>query len=335
MPTGQKRRPSMRDVARAAGVSQTTVSFVINDVPEVHIPQATRDRVWAEVTRLGYRPNAIARGLRRDATDTIGFVLGEVAMSPSTGGTIQGAQDAAWARGKLLLLVTTGGEPAVEARAIAMLVDRHVDGIVFATMHRRVVEPARHLREVPAVLLDAEAADASLPSVVPDDVSAAVAATSVMLDAGRHRIGFLTSSDPTPAACHRLAGYRRALEARGLPFDDDLVRAGGYRAAHALLGSDDAPTGLLCFDDQIAMGAYQALADRNLEVPEDAAVVGFDDHDLIAPCLRPRLSTFAIPHYDMGRWAVEHLLDLIEGSSTDRTVVQHRMPCPYVARESV
>jgi LacI family transcriptional regulator len=325
----------MRDVARVAGVSQTTVSFVINDVPDVHIPQATRDRVWAAVTRLGYRPNAIARGLRRDATDTIGFVSDEIATTPSTGRMIQGAHDAAWARDKLLLLVRTGGDPAVEARALAMLVDRRVDGIVYAAMHRRVVEPGRQLREVPAVLLDAEAADASLPSVVPDDESAAVAATSVMLDAGRRRIGFLTSPAPTPAASRRLAGYRRALEARGLPFDDGLVRAGGYRAAHALLGSEDAPTGLLCFDDQVALGAYQALADRNLEVPEDAAVVGFDDHDLIAPCLRPGLSTFALPHYDMGRWAVEHLLDLIQGSSTDRAVVQHRMPCPYVARESV
>jgi LacI family transcriptional regulator, galactose operon repressor len=325
----------MRDVARVAGVSQTTVSFVINDVPEVHISQATRDRVWAAVTRLGYRPNAIARDLRRDATDTIGFVLDEAATAPSTGRMIQGAQEAAWEQGKLLLLVGTGGDPAVEARALAMLVDRRVDGIVYATVQRRVVEPGRQLREVPAVLLDAEAADASLPSVVPDDESAAVAATSVMLDAGRRRIAFLNSSDPTTAVSRRLAGYRRALEARGVPFDDGLVRAGGYRAAHALLGSEDAPTGLLCFDDQIAMGAYQALADRNLEVPDDAAVVGFDDHALIAPYLRPRLSTFALPHYEMGRWAVEHLIDLIEGSSTDRTVVQHRLPCRYVARESV
>jgi LacI family transcriptional regulator len=322
----------MRDVARVAGVSQTTVSFVMNDVPEVQIPQATRDRVWAAVRDLGYRPNAIARGLRRDATDTIGFVSD--GATPPAGQMLQGAQDAAWERGKLLLLVSTGGDPAVEARALAMLVDRRVDGIVYATTRRRVVEPGRPLREVPAVLLDAEAADASLPSVVPDDESAAVAATSALLDAGRRRIAFLNSSDPTPAASRRLAGYRRALEARGLPFDAGLVRAGGYRAAHALLGSEDAPTGLLCFDDQIALGAYQAVADRNLEVPADAAVVGFDDHDLIAPCLRPGLSTFALPHYDMGRWAVEHLLDLFDGSNTD-SPVQHRMPCPYVARESV
>jgi len=328
----------MRDVARVAGVSQTTVSFVINDVPEVHIPQATRERVWAAVTRLGYRPNAIARGLRRDATDTIGFVSNDVAATPFAGRMIQGAQDAAWERGKLLLLVTTGGDPAVEARALAMLVDRRVDGIMYASMDQSVVEPGRQLRELPAVLLDAETVDGSLPSVVPDEESGAFAATSVMLDAGRSRIAFLNCADPTPAAARRLAGFRRALEERGLPFDGAFVRScpavngSGYRAAWALLGEDEAPTGLLCFNSQIAIGAYQALADRKLDVPEDAAVVGFDDHELIAPCLRPGLSTVALPHYEMGRWAVEHLLEVIAGSTPG---VQHRMPCRYVARESV
>ena len=343
MPTGHTRRPSMRDVARVAGVSQTTVSFVINDVPDSHIPQATRERVWAAVERLGYRPNAIARGLRRDTTDTIGFVSDEVATTPFSGRMLLGAQDAAWERGKLLLLVNTAGEPAVESRALATLVDRRVDGIVYATMCHRVVEPGRQLRELPAVLLDAEAADASLPSVVPDEESAAYAATSVMLDAGRRRIGFLNSTDPSLAAFGRLAGYRRAVQARGLPFDESLVRScravegGGYEAARALLGVDDPPTALLCFNDQIAIGAYQALSDSNLHVPRDTAVVSFDDHELIAPCLRPALSTVAVPHYEMGRWAVEHLLELIEGSMPDgdAPVVQHRMRCRYVARESV
>src|SRR5919106_3191837 len=124
MPTGHTRRPSMRDVARVAGVSQTTVSFVINDVPDAHIPKATRERVWAAVKRLGYRPNAIARGLRRDTTDTIGFVSDAVATTPFAGQMIQGAQDAAWERDKLLMLVTTGGDPAVEVQALAALVDR-------------------------------------------------------------------------------------------------------------------------------------------------------------------------------------------------------------------
>jgi LacI family transcriptional regulator len=343
MAAGQRRRPSMRDVARAAGVSQTTVSFVINDVPYAHISRATRARVWTAIERLGYRPNAVARGLRRDTTDTIGFVSDEVATTPFAGQMIQGAQDAAWERDKLLMLVNTGGDPAVETRALATLVDRRVDGIVYATMYHRVVEPGRQLRELPAVLLDAEAADGSLPSVVPDEESAAFAATSLMLDAGRRRIGFLNSADPSPAASARLAGYRRAVDTRALPFEESMVRScrpvqgGSYEATRELMSVQDPPTALLCFDDQIAMGAYQALSDRRLKIPEDTAVVGFDDHELIAPCLRPGLSTVALPHYEMGRWAVKHLLELIDGSEADRRrpVVPHRMRCPYVPRDSV
>jgi LacI family transcriptional regulator len=142
MPTGHKRRPSMRDVARVAGVSQTTVSFVINDVPDAHIPKATKERVGAGGRRVGYRPNAIARGLGRDATDTIGFVSDAVTATPSGWRMIQGAQDAAWERGKLLVLVSTGGDPLVEARALATLVDRRVDGVVYAPPARRGGAPA-------------------------------------------------------------------------------------------------------------------------------------------------------------------------------------------------
>ena len=333
----------MRDVARAAGVSQTTVSFVINDVPAAHIPRATRERVWAAVARLGYRPNAIARGLRRDTTDTIGFVTDEATSTPLLARMIQGVQDGAWERGKLLLLAITGGDPAVEAHALATLIDRRVDGVVLAAMHHRLVEPCRQLREVPAVLLGAEAVDASLPSVVPDVESAAFAATSVMLSAGRRRIGFLNSADPTAASYDRLAGYRRALEAHGLPFDERIVPAcravpgGGHDAARALLEAENPPTGLLCVNDQIAIGAYQALSERDLSVPEDMAVVGFDDHELIAPWLRPGLSTIALPSYEMGRWAVDHLLDLVDawGSELPAAVAQRRIPCRYIARGSV
>jgi LacI family transcriptional regulator len=332
----------MRDVARAAGVSQTTVSFVINDAPDAHIPKATRERVWAAVTRLGYRPNAIARGLRRDTTDTIGFVSDEATGTPFLARMIQGVQDGAWERGKLLLLATTGGHPAVEARALATLIDRRVDGVVLAAMHRRLAEPSRQLREVPAVLLGAEPADAPLPSVVPDVEAAAFAATSVMLNTGRRRIGFLNTADPTAASYGRLAGYRRALEAHGLPFDARILVAcragqGGYDAARALLDAENRPTGLLCFNDQIAMGVYQALSEQDLRVPEDMAVVGFDDHELIAPWLRPGLSTIALPTYEMGRRAVDHLLDLIDAWGTDlpAAVTQRRLPCPYIARGSV
>jgi LacI family transcriptional regulator len=340
---GERRhRPSMRDVARAAGVSQTTVSFVINGV-ESHIPRATQQRVWDAVERLGYRPNALARGLRSNRTDTIGFLSDEIATVSGAGRMIQGAQDAALERGKLLLLVSTGGDRELEARASAMMLDHRVDGIVYAAMHHCVVDPAEDVRSVPAVLLDAQSRDGSLPAVVPDEESGTLVAMAVLLDAGHRRIGLLSGVRAVPATEGRLVGCRRALADRDLPFDPGLVvgcddaARDGYDGARSLLRGDDPPTALVCFSDRIAMGAYQALSELELRIPEDVAVVGFDDHGLIAPSLRPRLSTIALPHYAMGRWAVEHLLELIVSAGAPRLVraAQRRLPCLYVARESV
>jgi LacI family transcriptional regulator len=332
----------MRDVARAASVSQTTVSFVINGV-ESHIPRATQQRVWDAVERLGYRPNALARGLRSNRTDTIGFLSDQVATISAAGRMIQGAQDAALERGKLLLLVNTGGDHELEARASAMMLDHRVDGIVYAAMHHGVVDPGDEIRSVPAVLLDAQSSDGSLPAVVPDQESGALAAMSALLDAGHRRIGLLIGDRTTPATAGRLAGGRRTLAERNVPFDPGLVVAcddaasGGYDAARSVLVGADPPTALVCFSDRIAMGAYQALSELELRIPDDVAVVGFDDDSLIAPSLKPRLSTVALPHYAMGRWAVEHLLELIATAGAPRLVraAQRRLPCRYVARESV
>jgi LacI family transcriptional regulator len=334
-------RPSLKDVAQAAGVSQTTVSFVLNGV-KAKIPHATRERVLAAAQQLDYRPNALARGLRRDRTETLGFVSDEITTTPYAVQLIQGAQDAAWERGHVLLTVNTGHDEEFERRAVETMLDRRVDGIVYATMYHQVVVPPADVRHVPAVLLDCRTADASLPSVVPDEERAAFDATSVLLELGHRRIGFVQNVDPIPAAWGRLAGYAKALQARGIPYDERLVTArssdpgGGYAGTRALLGLDEPPTGLFCFNDRVAMGAYQAAAELGVRIPDELAIVGFDDLELVAPWLRPPLSTMALPHEAMGRWAVEHLLALIDRADEDGPYepVQHRMPCTYVARGS-
>ena len=165
-----KKRPSMQDVATLAGVSRTTASFVINNVDGSGIPEETRRRVWDAVKQLGYRPNAIARGLRSAKTSTIGFISDEVATSPFAGEIIHGAQDRAWEDEMLLLLVNTGGNQAMKRVAVETLLQRQVEGIVYATMYHREVHPPEGVRQVPTVLLDCYVADASLPSVVPDEV---------------------------------------------------------------------------------------------------------------------------------------------------------------------
>lgn len=334
------KRPSMYDVARAAGVSQTTVSFVVNNVPTSNIPQETRERVMAAVARLGWRPNAMARGLSQRSSQTIGLISDEVATSPHAGKIIQGAQDAAWAHGKMLLVINTGSNAALEHAALEMLLERQVDGIIYATMYHRpvIAEPA--LSQVPTVLLDCYAEDRALPSVVPDEVQGGQAATSALIERGHRRIGFINSNEHVPATAGRLAGYQAALAANKLPFDPGLVRTGestaaeGYRCALELMALRKRPTALFCFNDTVAMGVYDAIRKLGLDIPRDVAVVGFDNHELIAAQLHPPLTSMELPHYAMGQWAVNYLLGQSE-SDTQPAIVQQTLPCRFVERASI
>jgi LacI family transcriptional regulator len=336
----KKKRPSMKDVAELAGVSRTTVSFVLNDVPNANIPLETREKVWEAISELGYRPNMLARGLRSQRTHTIGFISDVVATTPHANTMIQGAQDLAWEHEKLLLLVNIGDSQEMKMAAVNMMLDRRVDGIIFAAMYHREVHPPEIIKEVPTVLLDCYVKDRSLISVVPDEVLGAYTAVSALISNGHTRIGYLQNREPVDAAQLRLLGYQRALAEYDLPYDPNLVTAyddkHGYDAAMTLLRMTDRPTALFCFNDRMAMGAYDAIRNLNLKIPADVAVIGFDNQELIAPNLYPALTTMELPHYKMGCWAVEQLLRLIENPDVQmNSFEQHKMVCPIIERSSV
>jgi len=251
---------------------------------------------------------------------------------------IRGAQDAAWAHGKLLLIVNTGADATVKEAAIEMMLGRQVEGIIYAAMYHQEVALPPNIHEGSAVLIDCFSADRSLPSVVPDELQGGRPATEVLLNKGHRRIGFLNNVDPIPATFGRLEGYKQALSAYNVPFDENLVRfhvgdsRGGYRGTLELLQLPEPPTAIFCFRDAMAMGVYDALRTLGLSVPNDVAVMGFDDQELIAAQLSPPLSTIQLPHYQMGKWAVEFLL---EHAGEALPPVQHILDCPYIERESV
>lgn len=331
------KRPSMYDVARRAGVSQTTVSFVINDVPWANIPDETRQRIWDAVKELGWRPNAMARALSQQRSHTIGFISDEIATSSHAGAIIQGAQDAAWANEKMLLVINTGGDQRLEQRAVEMMLERQVESLIYATMYHHPVVLPFNERDVPLVLLDCFVGDRSIPSVVPDEVQGGYIAVAALIARGHRRIGFINNIDPIPATSGRLEGYRQALTAAGIPFDPALVRvdmstgAGGRRCAAELLALPERPTALFCFNDVMALGVYDAIKTQGLRIPEDIAVVGFDNLAVIAEHLHPTLSTVKLPHYEMGEWAVHYLLGLV---ATPAGSIQHMTPCEFVERDS-
>lgn len=331
---------TIKDVAKKAGVSFKTVSRVLNE--DTAVRESTRAKVLAAVAALDYQPNMMARSLRSQRTHTIGFLTDKIATTPYAGQILQGAQDLAWQHNILLLTVNTDGDQVMKQTAVNTLLNRQVDGIIYATMYHREVHPPENIREVPAVLLDCYVADASLPSVVPDEVAGGLDVTNYLLQKGHRRIGFICDREDVPAKIGRLQGYKTALAAYAIPFEPDLVKwgasdqQGGYDCAMALLQQENRPTALFCYNDRMAMGAYDALRKLNFTIPDDVAVIGFDNQELIAPFLYPPLTTMQLPHYEMGQWAINQLLNLIEQTEEEASqpAIQHKLPCPLVERLS-
>lgn len=335
----------IRDVAKAAGVSVTTVSHILNNTPHTRASAETRERVRAAARDLGYGPNLLARGLRTQKSELIGLVSEEIATTPHAGRIILGAQEAARRHNLALLIVSVERGPETEnhSKDIEMLLERQIEGLLYATMfHREITLPAS-AAGTPTVLIDAEDRAFQAPCVVPDEYGGARAAMRVLLDAGHRRIGFLNNDDDIPPTRERLRGYRDALSDAGVAVDPSLILSGasetasGYELSRILLSRPDRPTALFCYNDRLAMGAYRAAGELGLDIPADLSVVGFDNQEIIAANLFPGLTTVALPHYEMGAWAVDTLARILSGPR-DESLLAGRptmLDCPLKERESV
>lgn len=335
----KQRRVTIKQVAAEAGVSITTVSHVLNDVPGVRVNPATRERVHQAVAELGYVPNSLAQSLRTQRSNTIGLIGDEISTTPFAGKLILGAQEVALARDAVVLVVSTGYQRDVENREIAELLRRQVDGILYASMfHRRVELPAQ-LTSVPTVFVNAECTTSGVPWCTPDEVAGGRDAAEVLLAAGHRRLGFINNVDDIPASAGRLEGFRARAAEAGVPAADVAVTtaettpAGGYAAATELLTRERRPTAIFCFNDRLAMGAYRAASELGLRVPADVSVVGFDNQEYVADGLYPGLTTIELPHFDMGVWATEVLFDQIDGKHEGAGSA--RLRGPVVHRGSV
>jgi LacI family transcriptional regulator len=281
--------------------------------------------------------------MRTQRSRLIGFLTDEVATTPHAGDIIRGAEEAAWNNEHILLVVSAGDNQERARAAIDTMLEREVEGIIYAAVYHRPVQLPSNAFEVPTVLANCYIENRSLASVVPNEEGGGYEATKVLLDNGHRKIGFINVNnvDPgIPASLGRLKGYMRALEAFGVGYDEKYVRYGegnavsGYQFGYDLMDQPDPPTAIFCGNDRTAMGTYDALKERLLRIPEDVAVIGFDNQDIIATALHPTLSTMQLPHYEMGKWALDYLLHYFESSSASNRV-QHQLPCPYIKRNSV
>ena len=351
MRTGRRmprKHVGIRDVAAAAGVSVTTVSHVLNDTPHTRTSDETKSRVREAAARLGYQPNRLARGLRTQASGMVGLVTEEIATTPHAGRIILGAQEEASRRNLTLAIINARlrSDADVEPTEVQAFLDRQVDGIIYATVYHDEVILPEQMHAVPAVLIGARDRDGGIPSVMPDERAGAASVVDLLVRAGHRRVAFAASSVDVPATRGRLLGYRDGMLAAGLDPDAFVVEAeseaaGGYEATMRLLDHGmapaDRPTAVFCYNDRMAMGAYRAAAELGLSIPADVSVVGFDDQDPIAASLHPPLTTVALPHYEMGEWAVETLAAVIDGHDEHRLLGAHPMllACPIVERASI
>lgn len=333
----------MTDVAKAAGVSQSTVSMVLNNVAGARLSEQTRARVLGMATTLGYRlsrrETALADGTARRSV--IGYLVDEISTSPHPVVSIDGARDAAWEQGCLLHVAVTRNDAEQEAAAItALLANPALLGIVYSTIFTRQVKVPEGLARTPTVLLNCHDAERRWAAVVPAEVAGGHCATEYLLEQGHTRIGFINGEPWMEAAQDRLKGYRRALATADVPFDPKLVRDGdwmsgsGFEHTLALMRLPRPPTAVFCANDLMALGALEALKQLGLRVPDDVSVMGYDDQE-ISRHTHPPLTTLVLPNYEMGAAAVEALLRLTTGGEDRPRRGLTKIDGPLVIRESV
>lgn len=334
------RRPTMTDVARLAGVSQSSVSLVLNNMSGARLAEGTRRRVLEAAQAIGYRLQTRRIEAGEGQPKIIAYLVDEISTSPHPVVSVDGARDAAWEAGHLISVHVTRANPELEAATLrTLLADNALLGVIYSTIFTRKVTLPPELEKVPTVLLNCYTGQRQQPSIIPSEVAGGFTATEFLLQHGHRRIGLINGEPWMDASRDRLKGYRQALATADVPFDSELVCNGdwmpdaGYRRTYELLRLKRPPTALFCANDLMAVGAMEALAELGIDVPGEISVMGYDDQE-VARYTRPALSTCVLPNYDMGRWAAETLIDIATNGGASRAV-QLKMDCPLVPRRSV
>ncbi len=305
---------TIAQIAKASGFSIATVSRVITN-DGYPVSDATRKRILEVVAELGYKPNLAARSLRTDQTNTIGIIVDDL-LSPFVPPIVRGIQDYLKQFDYLSLIVNSDWDPNIERDAINTFVSRPVDGIIFVEYSHVANNQALQNSQKPYIFVHRLFGATVKNSVTPDDYFGATLAVGHLLSLGHERIAYINGPKNWHVAQQRLAGYQDTLIANKLKPDASLVQPGdweyesGYEAAKNLLMFDQRPTAIFAANDLMAFGAIGAIQDAGLRVPEDIAVVGYDNRDF-ASIVRPKITTVSMPVYEMGRAAAELLLNQI------------------------
>lgn len=306
---------TMNDVAEAAGVSRQTVSRVINDKGE--ISPDTRQHVMDVIQKLGYRPNRAARGLVMQRTNTVGLVIPDI-TNPFFSEVARGVQDLARTRDHNVFMGSTDEEPEETIRTLQSLAAQAVDGIIIFShplSHEKLENFANSFRPIVTINLSFE--HASVSTITVDNYQGAKLAVNHLVEQGHTAIAMLTGNSASPQKIRRVNGYTDALTAHGLPVNQDWIipcvpdMVNGHQTAHQLLTNNPQITAIFAYNDLLALGALRACHELGRRVPQDCAVIGFDDIQL-ASMVTPSLTTVHYDKYGLGQKAMSRLFEMIE-----------------------
>lgn len=336
-----RKKVTSKDVARRAGVSRTTVSFVLNKVPGTRISAETQRKVIEAAEDLGYSPHAAARSLATQRSHTVGLVLCQSAdtlfQDAFLPEVLRGVSQPMQERG-YRILVESVEDISRPGAYIDLVLEHRIDGLILSGPRSDDRELQRLRDEGFPVILLGQLPGSGISSVDVDNVAGARDAVGHLLSLGHRRIAFISNAPPWyTSSAHRLQGYREALSAHQVSPDDALVRYGhytdesGYEAMRSLLEIAKRPTAAFVASDLVAFGAIAAVRDRGLSVPTDLAIVGFDDVRM-ARYIDPHLTTVHLPAFELGHTAAQLLANWIDEGETPPAQVL--LPTQLVVRQS-
>jgi LacI family transcriptional regulator len=331
-------RPTQKDIAKLAQVSQATVSLVLNGISDTSVPQVTQRKVLRAAKTLGYVPNRVAQSLRTQQTKTIACIVPDI-TNPFYPALERGAQKSAEINGYDILIYNTDGLPAKERKCLDRLLEGRVDGVIGVFFHLT----ARDLR----VLLDRKIAVVRIESspkktgswpldnLFVDNARGAKAGTEYLITRGHRRIAMIAGSGGPER--NRVRGYLEALDEAGLKPQlvsrDQFNEESGYRSTKQILSAAARPTAIFAGNDLMAFGAMTAIREAKLTIPQDIALMGFDDI-FAARFVTPPLSTISQFQYELGRVAAEMVLERIDQLPPGTPGRQREMPFEVVKRQS-
>ncbi|ACI18412.1 LacI family DNA-binding transcriptional regulator [Dictyoglomus thermophilum] len=333
----ENKSPTMKDVARLAGVSISTVSHVINKTR--YVEPETREKVYQAIKTLGYRPNILASSLRKRVTNTIGLIISNITnlFYPEV---VRGVEDLLAKYNYNLILCNSDEDVEKEKNYIEVLFSRRVDGLIITPSKSSETRENLDLfreKNIPVVLVDRKIEGLEEDVVLADNIEGTYEAISYLISLGHKRIGIITGPLDTTTGCERLEGYLKALEDKGIKKDDNLIyegdfkKEGGYKGVEALLNINNPPTAIFTSNNLMALGALKKITELGLKIPQDLSLISFDDMDWF-PYFSPPLTAVYQPAYELGETAVKLLFERLKRGRKKRKEV--RLPTKLIIRES-